>query len=272
MPTDRGYLVAGFKVPPLEGMDPEAIDDLAGVLADTIADQMADADLAEAALVEHPGHGSQKVHGRRTNVAAVHAELAAGGQPHIAGGTVDAFMDYAATAEGHPDLTELHVDGTLKFGDDGLGYARDAMPQLPEDRRGEYFANLESRGISVKQETVSALSLKPTQKEVSAKKSGQIYGAMKNGQFREENRLTVSSDNFVLDGHHRWGASTAMAFHVKGVTIGIDRVDMPMRELLADATAWTQAAGIATKAMGVEALAALGLTRSEFDALVESMK
>jgi hypothetical protein len=39
----------------------------------------------------------------------------------------------------HPDLTELSVDGTLLFGDEGMGIARKDMPQIPGKQRARFL-------------------------------------------------------------------------------------------------------------------------------------
>jgi len=66
----------------------------------------------------------------------------------------------------HPDITELKVEGTMLFGDEGMGIARKDMPQIPSDARPEFLSDLGKEGISVKSESLDPRTLKPIQKEV----------------------------------------------------------------------------------------------------------
>jgi hypothetical protein len=190
--------------------------------------------------------------GGRTAAAEIAVgQLRAGQQPSVMAGEVQGIMEYAAGISDHPDLTELRVEGTLKFGGDGLGIARKEMPQLPEGtgEREQFFATLKDKGVSVEVVSLDPRELRPMQKEISAQKAGQLYVAMEQGQFRETNHLTITADNYVLDGHHRWAAKTAMAFATP-TTILCDRIGLTAMEAFDFASEWTQEAGIATKAMG----------------------
>lgn len=218
-------------------------------------------------LVEHlPGKHDQQTHGRHRgpilSAQQAYDELVSGQghrlgsghiHPEIAAGSVHDFMEIAADGSAHPDLTELKVSATLKFGEDGLGIARKDMPQLPEgDQRAQYFADLQTRGVKVTTESIDPRMLRPIQKEISAKNAGLLMREMESGGYDENNHITVSRDNYVLDGHHRWGGKTALAFSAAGTTITVDRVDMSVEALLVDASSWTKAQGIAGKEMGAD--------------------
>jgi hypothetical protein len=219
--------------------------------------------LTEAALVEfNPYHGKD---GRFTskrgpalaNVSPGEAldTLAAGGQASVAPDDVAEVMDLAAGRSDHPDITELHVSGTSSFGDDGLGIDRKDMPQL-DARAPEYFRDLEGRGISVQTKMVSPQSLQPTQHNVSATNTAKLVMGYRDGSLMTKVqtdpswRSIVSKDGYVLDGHHRWAAGVAYSFEKPGFKVPVNVVDLPMKELLSDAAAFTAKAGIANKALG----------------------
>lgn len=200
--------------------------------------------------------------------------LEQGGRPNIAAADVETFMQKAAARSDHLDLTELQVDGTLKFGGDGLGLARDAMPQLGGPGvLPKYVADLQSRGIAVSTGQMDPMELRPIQREVSAQKSGKLHGFLAEGTMRVpsgpndlENRIVITQDNFVIDGHHRWGAYTAKGFADPNVRLDYVRLGLPAQEALKDAQSWTQGQGIATEGM----TSMKGFTEAEYSDLIDA--
>lgn len=103
-----------------------------------------------------------------------------------------------------------------------LGVPRADMPQIKAEHRGAMVNFLNARGIAHQEGTVPASELKPTQKEFSREKVAKALG------FEGGNRsILVSSDGYVLDGHHQW-----MAAREKGEEVKAIRLDAPMSELL----------------------------------------
>ena len=163
---------------------------------------------------------------------------------------VGPLMSQMAKRTDHPDLTELKVSGTMLYGDEGMGIARKDMPQIPAERRDEFLSDLAKEGIKTSEESVDPKTLKPIQKEVSASRSGAIYERYKEaGAIPEQQRILISSDGFVIDGHHTWGAAVAFSFENKGATLPVYRIDMTAKDALARATAWGDAAGIPKQAL-----------------------
>lgn len=177
------------------------------------------------------------------------SSLAKGQQPSIAPGQVTEVLRAAADRNDDPDLTDLKVEGTLKFGGDGLGFARTEMPVLGSAHLPGYIANVRSRDIKVSDDKVEPQDLKPMQSEVSARSVGKMMKGMEAGTMPEK-PVVVSSDNFVVDGHHRWGAATAISFDRPGMTIPVIRIDMDGRTLRTDALSWNAQQGISPKAIG----------------------
>lgn len=108
----------------------------------------------------------------------------------------------------HP---EIHSDSAVKVDElkiqtphpkDTLGVPRRHMPQIDEDHYKELFKYLFGKGVKVKKVTVDARDLNSTQSEFSDKG---IEKSMTNGKMNKP--IIISSDNYVLDGHHRWLAA-----------------------------------------------------------------
>ena len=102
-----------------------------------------------------------------------------------------------------------------------LNVPRADMPQINTDHRGAMVNFLKARGIDSQQGEVPSDSLKPTQAEFSPAKVAQ---AAKTGRDRS---ILVSSDGYVLDGHHQW-----LAKRDAGAPVNVIRLDAPIAELL----------------------------------------
>jgi hypothetical protein len=101
-----------------------------------------------------------------------------------------------------------------------LGIPRAEMPQVPAEQREALVSHLEDKGISTTQEVVQADSLKATQAEVSPSK---VEAARAQGDTGR--RVLVSSDGYVVDGHHQWAAAD-------GGPVRVTRLNAPIASLL----------------------------------------
>lgn len=111
---------------------------------------------------------------------------------------------------------------------DNLGYKRSEMPQIPDGKlKSEFIAGLKQSGVSVKEETVPARSLKPTQKEFNEQNIEGLREAFDKGEYRPTNRILISKDHRVLDGHHRWAMLAQKNQPVEAIRIGL-----PMAKLM----------------------------------------
>lgn len=106
--------------------------------------------------------------------------------------------------------------------EDTFGIPRKEMPQIKEEDYPEFFAYLKDHGVSITDDTVPARSLKPIQKEFSDK------GVVKALMLRKNDKPVIaSSDNYIVDGHHRWlGAVNTRR------PVSIIRADIPISKLL----------------------------------------
>ena len=200
-------------------------------------------------MTKHPGHPDQKVHaGGRAVADALLAGQRVSVPPAKVGAALAAIQDSdAATA----DLTLMHVEGTDLFDSGGLGIARADMPQIPSANREMFVSQMRDSGIGVTEESVSPMSLKPTQRELNAVNTAQMASSIRDGSFPSDAKpLFVSSDGYVLDGHHRWAAAASVEMSTGSSPIRVTRVDLPIRDLLRVASDFNTAQGIAARGLG----------------------
>jgi len=200
------------------------------------------------------GKHDQKSHAPGKFARGIADEIIAGGHPSVKGTDVPALFQGLSELKDHPDITELKVEDTMLFGDEGLGIARKDMPQIPSERRQEFLSDLKKDGISATKESIDARTLKPIQKEVSGSRSGSIYMKYKDsGKIPDEQRILVSSDGYVIDGHHTWGAGVALAFQDNESKLPIYRLDLTAKEALDVSSKWSDSKGIGRQAIDAPA-------------------
>lgn len=164
------------------------------------------------------------------------------------------------------NLCNVSVSGSNLFcgqslaDEDGNPLARKLMPQFSgtaregsaaakiADKDGEADAGpaflkfLEKNGVGVKEEKVQASSLKASQAQLIGAK----VAAIMTKETYNKGVIYVSSDGYVIDGHHRWaGAVGADAKDGLGdLKIKVTVVDMPITEVLRVSNAFTEEFGI----------------------------
>ena len=159
------------------------------------------------------------------------------------------FVEKARDQNEDPDLTDVHVEGMLIFGGNGLGIARADMPQIPTEHRERFLEEAEAQGIKVKTEHVSPLALAPTQKEISARLVGEKLDKYENDPDREFPPLLVAQDKHVLDGHHHWGAMATVAIDNPDVKVPIHRLMTTTKKALELMHAYDKKHGIVRKTL-----------------------
>tara|TARA_R110000851_G_scaffold12598_1_gene43605 strand:+ start:145 stop:570 length:426 start_codon:yes stop_codon:yes gene_type:complete len=106
-----------------------------------------------------------------------------------------------------------------------LGISRDKMPQVKSKDYDELIKHLNKNGVRVTKKSVKASTLKATQKDFNVDK---IVGAIsKIKTIGTAKPLIVSSDNYIIDGHHRWLAAKNV-----GDSISIMQSNVKVKELL----------------------------------------
>jgi len=88
---------------------------------------------------------------------------------------------------------------------DTLGIPRDEMPQVKSDDYDALLAHLQKNGIKTQKKSVKASTLKATQKNFNTDKIVKAIGNIKT--LSKAKPILISSDNYVIDGHHRWLAA-----------------------------------------------------------------
>ena len=106
--------------------------------------------------------------------------------------------------------------------DKNWGIPRSEMPQIKTSDYPEFLDYLDSHGVRFSKQTVPADSLKPIQGEFSD------AGVEKALNLRKLDKPSiVSSDDHIIDGHHRWLA----ALNTKQ-DVNIYKTNIPAHELL----------------------------------------
>lgn len=113
---------------------------------------------------------------------------------------------------------------------------RSEMPQIPDEHRANFITYLKEAGISTVDEGVDPLSLKPTQKDLKGPKVGSMLQATRAAGPADglgtSNPILVTSDGYILDGHHRWAAKAVNAMERDGVTIPVTRINASIDDVL----------------------------------------
>jgi hypothetical protein len=102
-----------------------------------------------------------------------------------------------------------------------LGILRKNMPQIPINRRGRFARWMLSQGIGFSVRETAANEVGPTQSDLS---DSALKGARKHTRSRN---VLVSSDGYILDGHHQWAAAKETGKKFTAIWI-----DLPVRESL----------------------------------------
>lgn len=111
---------------------------------------------------------------------------------------------------------------------DTLGVKRADMPQVHRDHYPELMKYLKDHGARITQKEVPATTLKATQGEFSdegVRKMMRTGG--RTSDSKDKKPLLVSSDNYIIDGHHRWLASYNI-----DETVPIFQFSIPVKRLL----------------------------------------
>ena len=177
------------------------------------------------------------------------SSIAAGEKATVVASDLRSVLKEAATSRITPvDLTNLTVEGTPIFAG-GLGRNRLSMPQISKEEQPAFLASLKDQHIDVKRESVSPISLKPTQNEIDAGRVGQKLQKYDAGKTIRP--VMVSKDNYVLDGHHRWAVETALAFEnpKANLKIPVIRLMAEHEKALAVMLAYTRKHGIKAEAL-----------------------
>jgi hypothetical protein len=154
------------------------------------------------------------------------------------------------------DLCNVSVKGTNLFCAQSKNVARIDMPQLKgvpakgtiadmleKDSKGKvdlaipFVNHLRSKGVGVEETHERVAYLKATQGELVGAKVAGIAARMRRGEFDKESPIFISSDNYIVYGHHRWAAKVGVDYEdgMADMTMPVRRIDMPILEVLEEA-------------------------------------
>lgn len=221
---------------------------------------------------------------RTGDVQEAIAHLAAGryvelAQPRQVSTLLEEMTKYVADAEAkggqvpNLDLCKVSVRGTNIFCAEAKGISRLQMPQFKgefeegsiagltrnekisgqEANTGPLFVRyLQSQGVSVSRGKEKASFLRASQSELVGKTVAGMAKSYREGTFDPSAEpIFISSDNYIIDGHHRWGAVVGvdLADNKAGdLDMNVIRLDIPILEALAQANEFTAQIGMRTKA------------------------
>jgi hypothetical protein len=107
-----------------------------------------------------------------------------------------------------------------------LGFTRNNMPQIEDDKQEEFLKHLEDQGIKYKKTKMKVSDITPAQKEIRSDIATKLF---KDNSPKLKKPLVVSSDNYLMDGHHRW-----LAFYQDNQNTQVDvyKVDTTGKKLI----------------------------------------
>lgn len=216
----------------------------------------------KADLIGEPMDKAQTFSGNRSAAGAYAAQVRWGrrggtaSQPSktISQDQVPSYVKSLVSGDGTEDLGEVQIAGTPFFAEQRGTKDREDMPQVPTARKAEFIADVKSQGLTVSHESVDPATLKATQRNINGKSSAEILGresARGDKAFSADpvGSIVVSSDGFVMDGHHRW-AGAALGSTMRPTKISIIRIGTPQKELLNVMDKWGSENGIPRRGFG----------------------
>lgn len=121
----------------------------------------------------------------------------------------------------------MNIINGLRIPVGNLGLSRSSMPQIDDDKQDAFRAYLEDLGLEIEDKQVPIGSLRLTQNEVNKMKVWKIMKAIR--AKKPMGRIWVSSDNYVVDGSHRYVAALNMDGKQR---LKVHKVDLPAMELV----------------------------------------
>jgi hypothetical protein len=183
------------------------------------------------------------------NADAVIDQIGTGGTASVEPDNVGAIFARMAERDDMPDVTELHIKNTSLIGGEGLGFSREDMPQISPNMRSDFMGKMQSsNSIATTMESVDPRNLRPTQRAINGRTAGRIYLNYRAEGIPDSERIIVTRDNYIIDGHHTWAAAVAIAFDGGAETIPVYRIDSDHRTVLDAAHNFVAAMGEALSA------------------------
>lgn len=148
--------------------------------------------------------------------------------------------DAQAKGEQAPNynLCGVSVEGTNLFCAGNKGIPRAQMPQLDDAQTEKFKEYLTGKGYSLDDEDMLASHMRATQNELNGAKVARFAQQLRADGDHDAKRLIVSSDNYILDGHHHWAAVVGLDTsdnHLGDLQMKVTKIDAPITDLLKEA-------------------------------------
>jgi len=164
--------------------------------------------------------------------------------------TTTEILRNAAKAKSNADLTNIEMKNTPLMTQNNVGIPRKMMPQVDPENKEKWLADTRKQGVKVVEGEADPAKLKPIQSEISAGKVGGIMEAIESGKMdldsgKLADRIIVSKDGYVVDGHHRWAAAAMVSLNTDGgVKIPVLKLDLDYKDSLQQVLDWNKENGV----------------------------
>lgn len=175
-------------------------------------------------------------------------QLKSGKEAQMSRATFPRFLSGLAQRGGKApiDIVNIRLLGTFLIGHGGQGIARKKMPQVDSDQRETFLKWLgDKHGVGFTKKEVDPESLLPIQKEINGRKvAGIMTNYLKKGGYPDSERIMVTKDGYVLDGHHNWCASLALHILDPSMKLPVYEINDTWKGAMEKALAWDKENGI----------------------------
>ena len=107
-----------------------------------------------------------------------------------------------------------------------LMFKRNEMPQIPKENYQEFLSFARKNGVKVTHKIVDTNKLRSLQADFSPKIVKNIVTDIKADNYDDSRPILISSDNYVIDGNHRWLAHKELRKSMKATVFDIKAEDL----------------------------------------------
>lgn len=125
--------------------------------------------------------------------------------------------------DGKVSKYKRNLEEEIEIPEIGMTFSRALMPQIKGDQMTKFLKHLQDNDVDYRTKKLPVKDLKATQSEFDLSKVDQMIGQ------RNDIKIVVSNDNYIMDGHHRWLADYNTD---KNCKINAIVVDLPILELM----------------------------------------
>jgi len=129
------------------------------------------------------------------------------------------------------ELADIIKGAKLKKMNESAMYDRDEMPQIKSKNLNKAIRVLRARHVNVKEHSMIVDDLKPSQKDIDTDRVLKIKSEFNGEQDTLDSikPLIISSDNHIVDGHHRW---LAVRSAFPGASIPVIQIFLPRHQAI----------------------------------------